>query len=64
MGMFLRPRRRLLRLAAHREPEVDVGMDTTSELERLARLHASGELSDTEFEVAKSRLLRSRGERR
>jgi hypothetical protein len=31
--------------------------DTTSELERLAALHASGALSDEEFAAAKARIL-------
>jgi hypothetical protein len=31
--------------------------DTTAELERLAKLHESGALTDAEFAAAKSRLL-------
>jgi hypothetical protein len=36
-----------------------VATDTTGELERLARLHAAGSLSDEEFAAAKARLLES-----
>jgi Short C-terminal domain len=94
MGLFLRPRRPLMRLAAgaatagvayhagRRRAEQDeaneqaqavyqatqaapaplpaapaAGVDATGELERLAKLHASGSLSDAEFSAAKSRLL-------
>lgn len=89
MGLLLRPRRPLMRLAAgaatagvayragRRRAEQDgvnerdqaayqatqtapvpaAGADATGELERLAKLHASGELSDAEFAAAKSRLL-------
>jgi hypothetical protein len=32
-------------------------MDSTSELERLAKLHASGALTDAEFGAAKAQLL-------
>jgi hypothetical protein len=35
------------------------GMDATGELERLARLHDSGALTDEEFAVAKRRVLES-----
>jgi hypothetical protein len=42
--------------AMHRHPRSDPLM---SRLERLARLHQSGELSDWEFGVAKSKILRS-----
>ena len=41
--------------ARHRHPRSDPLM---SRLERLARLHQSGELSDWEFGVAKSKILR------
>jgi Short C-terminal domain len=64
MGMFLRPRRRLLLLAAQRDLEAGVERHSTSDLERLAELHASGKLSDAEFEAARSRLLRSGALRR
>lgn len=93
MGLFLRPRRPLLRLAAgaatatvayragQRRAEQDVyneqaqaayaatqappppadapapETDTIAELERLARLHGSGALSDEEFAAAKARVL-------
>jgi hypothetical protein len=67
VGLFFRPRRPLLLLAAgaaskaapHREPaETRVaGTDTTAELERLTRLHAAGALTDEEFTATKSRLL-------
>jgi putative oligomerization/nucleic acid binding protein len=98
MGLFLRRRRPLMRLAAgaavggvaynagRRREEQDMGKDQaraasaatqapppapaaapaapgpaadpTSELERLAQLHASGSLTDDEFTAAKARLLR------
>jgi hypothetical protein len=92
VGLFLRPRRPLLRLAAgaatatiayragQRRAEQDVyneqaqaayaatqapppayapapETDTIAELERLARLHESGALSDEEFAAAKARVL-------
>jgi Short C-terminal domain len=97
VGLFLRPRRPLLRLAAgaatatvayragQRRAEQDAyneqaqaayaatqaappayaapapapapEADTTAELERLARLHESGALSDEEFAAAKARVL-------
>jgi hypothetical protein len=38
-------------------PPAAAGVDATGELERLAKLHASGSLSDAEFAAAKSRLL-------
>ena len=97
MGLFLRPRRPLLRLAAgaatatvayragQRRAEQDTyneqaqaayaatqapppayaaptsapgpGTDTIAKLERLARLHESGALSDGEFAAAKAQVL-------
>ena len=99
MGLFLRPRRPLLRLAAgaatatvayragQRRAEQDAyneqaqaayaatqaqapppayaapppapapATDTIAELERLARLHETGALSDEEFAAAKARVL-------
>jgi hypothetical protein len=97
MGVFFRPRRPLVRLAAgattaavaynvgqrraeqaqvneqaqaayaatrtepepvRSEPEpIRTDADPVGELERLARLHESGALSDTEFAAAQSRLL-------
>jgi hypothetical protein len=97
VGLFLRPRRPLMRLAAgaatatvayragQRRAEQDTyneqaqaayqvtqapppayaapapapapGTDTIAELERLARLHESGALSEEEFAAAKSRVL-------
>ena len=94
MGLFLRRRRPLMRLAAgaavggvgaptgQRHEEQDMAndqaqdanearppaptaappapapaADPTSELERLAQLHASGSLTDEEFTAAKVRLL-------
>jgi hypothetical protein len=93
VGLFLRPRRPLLRLAAgaatatvayragQRRAEQDAyneeaqaayaatqapppayaapapEADTIAELERLARLHESGALSDDEFAAAKARVL-------
>jgi hypothetical protein len=96
VGLFLRPRRPLMRLAAgaatatvayragQRRAEQDAyneqaqaayaatqappayaapppapapETDTTAELERLARLHESGALSDEEFAAAKARVL-------
>ena len=52
MGLLLRCRRSLVRLATS-GPE-----NTTAELERLAQLHQSGKLTDEEFAAAKARLLR------
>jgi hypothetical protein len=51
VGLFFRPRRPLLRLAT--------GAATAgiAELERLARLHESGALTDQEFAAAKARAL-------
>jgi putative oligomerization/nucleic acid binding protein len=94
MGLFMRPRRPVMRLAAGAATagvayragqrrvaqdqaneqasaayqatqaaqapapaEALVSADSTAELERLAKLHESGALSDTEFTAAKSRLL-------
>jgi hypothetical protein len=69
MGLFMRPRRPVMRLAAASQvtqaapasPPAAVPSptpaDTTAELERLAKLHESGGLTDTEFAAAKSRLL-------
>jgi len=69
MGLFMRPRRPVMRLAAASQatraapasPPAAVPSpapaDSTAELERLAKLHESGALTDTEFAVAKSRLL-------
>jgi len=90
MGLFMRPRRPVMRLAAgaatagvayqagqHRirqdeaneQPEAasqatpappaaaPAPADSTAELERLAKLHESGALTDAEFAAAKSRLL-------
>ena len=71
MGLFLRPRRPLLRVAAGaatvtvsdkagRAPPpayAAPGTDTIAELEKLARLHESGALSVEEFAAAKARVL-------
>lgn len=77
MGLFLRPRRSLLRLATgaatagiaykagqgRAEQDADIEQaapaptDTIAELERLARLHESGALTDEEFAAAKARAL-------
>jgi hypothetical protein len=73
MGLFLRPRRPLLRVAAGaatatvadkagRAPPPPYtapapGTDTITELEKLARLHESGALSVEEFAAAKARVL-------
>jgi hypothetical protein len=88
MGLFMRPRRPVMRLAAgaatagvaYRAGQRRVGQDeaneqaeaasqatqvapaaapadSTAELERLAKLHESGALSDAEFAAAKSRVL-------
>jgi hypothetical protein len=94
MGLFMRPRRSVLRLAAGvatagvayragqrpvRQDEANERAaaasqatqaaptpapvaapspaDSTAELERLAKLHGSGALTDAEFAAAKSRLL-------
>ena len=67
MGLFLRPRRPLLRLAAGATqaapasppPALAAGPPPGSiaELERLARLHESGALTDQEFAAAKARAL-------
>jgi hypothetical protein len=72
VGLFLRPRRPLLRVAAGaatatvadkagRAPPPPAytapGTDTIAELEKLARLHESGALSDEEFAAAKARVL-------
>ena len=91
MGLFMRPRRPVMRLAAgaatagvaHRAgqrratqdeaneqtaaayqaaqaapaPAAPAPADSTADLERLAKLHESGALTDTEFAAAKSRLL-------
>jgi len=73
MGLFLRPRRPLLRVAAGaatatvadkagRAPPPAYaapapGTDTIAELEKLARLHESGALSVEEFAAAKARVL-------
>jgi hypothetical protein len=42
-------------------PAAPAADDLVSELERLTNLHASGALSDTEFDAAKAALLRSGG---
>ena len=92
MGLFFRPRRPLLRLAAGaatttvayqagkrrvQPDEINDGAEaacattraspppapapiapvSTAELERLAKLHASGALTDAEFAAAKAQLL-------
>ena len=75
MGLFLRPRRPLLRVAAGSATATVAykagqapppppaytapapGTDTIAELEKLARLHESGALSDEEFAAAKARVL-------
>jgi hypothetical protein len=78
VGLFLRPRRNLLRVAAGRDAYDEraaaayeavpappppayaapaAGTDTIAELEKLARLHESGALSDEEFAAAKARVL-------
>ena len=93
MGLFFRPRRPLLRLAAGaatasvasqagkrrvQPDEINDGAEagyastraspppvapapiapvSTAELERLAKLHSSGALTDVEFAAAKARLL-------
>jgi hypothetical protein len=71
VGLLLRPRRRLLRLAAGAATAADAATqgspewaeaplprtDTVLELERLARLHESGALSYEELTAAKARLL-------
>jgi hypothetical protein len=71
VGLFLRPRRPLLRLAAGATqatraspaspppPALAAGPPPGSiaELERLSRLHASGALTDEEFAAAKARAL-------
>ncbi len=54
MGLLMRPRRPLARLAAGAAP-----VDETGELERLAKLHESGSLTDAEFAAAKARALGS-----
>jgi len=51
VGLFFRPRRPLLRLAAGPPP------GSIAELERLSRLHESGALTDEEFAAAKARAL-------
>jgi hypothetical protein len=68
VGLFLRPRRPLLRLAAEATqvspaspppPALAAGPPPGSiaELERLSRLHASAALTDEEFAAAKARAL-------
>jgi Short C-terminal domain len=83
MGLFLRPRRPLMRLAAGAAtagieafeatqapspqpayapppapaPAAAPPPDSIAELERLARLHESGALTDEEFTAAKARAL-------
>lgn len=57
MGLFMRPRRPVMRLAAGAATAARAPADSTAELERLAKLHESGALTDTEFAAAKSRLL-------
>jgi hypothetical protein len=73
VGLFLRPRRPLLRVAvgaatatvaykAGRAPPPAYtapapGTDTIAELAKLARLHESGALSVEEFAAAKARVL-------
>ena len=91
MGLFFRPRRPLLRLAAGAAtttvayqagkrrvqpdeindpagtgdaatrasppPMAPAAVVSTAELERLAKLHASGSLTDVEFAAAKAQLL-------
>jgi hypothetical protein len=68
VGLFLRPRRPLLRLAAGATqaspaspppPALAAGPPPGSiaELERLSRLHTSGALTDEEFAAAKARAL-------
>jgi hypothetical protein len=37
--------------------EADAGPDSAAELEKLAQLHTSGALSDTEFTAAKAKIL-------
>ena len=68
MGLFLRPRRPLLRLAAGAHPATQASPasppppalaagpppGSIAELERLSRLHASGALTDEEFAAAKA----------
>lgn len=39
------------------QPIPTQGVDTTAELQRLAALHSAGDLTDAEFQAAKSRLL-------
>jgi hypothetical protein len=69
MGLVFRPRRPLMRLAAgattasdgeRAAPPASSPSDAgaTGELERLAKLHASGALTDEEFTAAKAHLLR------
>jgi hypothetical protein len=57
MGLLLRRRRPLMRLAAGAAPAPAPSADPTAELERLAQLHQSGALTDDEFTAAKARLL-------
>ena len=71
MGLFFRPRRPLLRLAAGAHPATQASPvsppppapaagpppGTIAELERLSRLHESGALTDEEFAAAKARAL-------
>ena len=68
MGLFFRPRRPLLRLAAGAHPATPASPPppalaagpppgSIAELERLSRLHESGALTDEEFAAAKARAL-------
>jgi hypothetical protein len=73
VGLFFRPRRPLLRLATgaatagiayragqeayHEQAAEAPPSDSIAELERLARLHESGALTDQEFAAAKARAL-------
>ena len=71
MGLFFRPRRPLLRLAAGAHPATQAPPasppppalaagpppGSIAELERLSRLHESGALTDEEFAAAKARAL-------
>lgn len=53
MGIFIRPRRALIRLATPSVP----AHDPLDELERLAKLRESGALTEAEFSAMKAKLI-------
>ncbi len=58
MGLLFRPRRPLVRLATESTPALHApDVEPAAELERLARLHDSGALTDHEFAAAKAMIL-------